>query len=177
MEALLGSSVPGGRVWPWQGKGPSPAFSLPTSSGFLRFVQCPTGPVERQRGHCGSPQSSRMGLTGRAESSSSNCCFRSPLMWIWKLLEHGRQRGCIGASCAPLMTAGLPAQHSHHSSITVHLLQGGAWRTKTRPKPWANSSQGRWIPRAAGLCGIDGVSWQGVGLHEPRGSLPALGIL
>lgn len=136
-----------------------------------------SGPVERQRGHCGSPQFSRMGLTGRAESSSSNCCFRSPLMWICKLLEHGRQRGCIGASCAPLMTAGLPAQHSHRSSITINLLQGGAWRTKTRPKPRANSPQGKCIPRAVGLCGIDGVSWQGVGLHEPRGSLPDLDIL
>lgn len=82
--------VPGGRVWPWQGKGPTPAFSLPASNGFIRFVQHPTSSVERQWEHCESPQPTRMGLAGRARSFSSSCCSRRLLMWICKFPVHSR---------------------------------------------------------------------------------------
>lgn len=157
-EGLFESSVSGGRVWPWQEKGPSLSFSLPTSTRFTRFVQYPTGTVPWRGklvlGNCRSPQSTRMGPTGRTKSLSSNCCFRSLLIWICKFLQH-RQRWCISASCVPLMPAGLLAASSFSTPITPWLWFIYFMAVLGEPKQdqspvgrhYANSMQGRSAPR------------------------------
>lgn len=150
------SSISRGRVWCGQEKAPCLAFALPTSTRFTRFVQHPTdtGPWRGSWSWATVGVSTRMGLTGRAKSLSSNCCFGSLLIWICKFLQH-QQRWCISASCVPLMTAGLLAASSFSTPITpwswfiYFMAVLGEPKQDQSPvrRDCANSLQGRSTPR------------------------------